>query len=606
MKAIRFSLILAAALISSTAQAVPSYDAPEWSNYIEKKAGNKIPEGYPTGAGAISGFNGSGFWRTPYTSLIRPIDMSGSDILTVSKTALSLKKHYASESMQSFLQATSGALRKLSKRADLKIPVQGLAYEMNNVPQSDARAFMTVQLGVYTKSGTDSVPDADFSIHAKPPTDNDITHKRTQAYIAKVMPNLAALRQMPPQQAQNELQRLGHESNEAVSAEIRERITGNHLPTHRFSGRHLSGSIEPPQEGSYAQRYKALNDAYNAQIQTLRDESQQAEGDKRAELTRQILQLEAERDQQLLELPDDEQLPSAETIRSKQERQKAYKEELHRRALELGMTDEDDRETQQALREQISNQQQMRQAERNALKERIKEQQHTSRMTQAQRQAYRNAQKEEIEQAQLARVDLETTWLMFEAMITQNSETILKITMPESLKIALIDHAKTAKRPDKAIKTFDSLSEGHARNAISILLACSVRDRFLGCPIKGNDKTEAKVNDIAQKILNQAKSAPIPDQMRAIQLVVNAAPQKVKNTLNLDSMTRPADTTLELPFDDAPPAPANADAIRADLISRYRQMYVPARSAKKAPKTGKKQRSNEDGRAQDVLPSLPF
>lgn len=184
---------------------------------------------------------------------------------------------------------------------------------------------------------------------------------------------------------------------------------------------------------------------------------------------------------------------------------------------------------------------------------------------------------------------------MFEAMLTQTKATVTRIKLPISLRTILLIHAESAKRPAKVVEKFKTLALISSGEAISVQLACSIRDRFLGCPIKGDDATEAKVNKIAQAIINNAKSASNSDQLRAMQLVVNAKPQKVKNTIDFRTISeaRYRDADFSLPFADEPLKVNTYTSQASETVATYKRIVNGNNDNDKIEKHEKRGNSNK-------------
>jgi hypothetical protein len=84
---------------------------------------------------------------------------------------------------------------------------------------------------------------------------------------------------------------------------------------------------------------------------------------------------------------------------------------------------------------------------------------------------------------QYYQVDLANTWNMIEAIVTQNAVRIEKLSIPLAIEEVLLLHAKTNKRPENIIRRVMELNIDNksAAGNISVTLACSTRDRFMGC-----------------------------------------------------------------------------------------------------------------------------
>ena len=122
---------------------------------------------------------------------------------------------------------------------------------------------------------------------------------------------------------------------------------------------------------------------------------------------------------------------------------------------------------------------------------------------------------------QYYQVDLANTWNMIEAIVTQNAVRIEKLSIPLAIEEVLLLHAKTNKRPENIIRRVMELNIDNksAAGNISVTLACSTRDRFMGCRqvnkyrddaeeqqiqlfVNRLEKTAKKANSTQKEILN--------------------------------------------------------------------------------------------------------
>ena len=155
--------IAATSFISAAAYADPaSYHDKAWANFIEKGAVKQTPSGFPTGNGAISRVHGNEVWPENFATLTSPTDMSRVASIQLSDYAYWDGRYYASESMTAFLVASAQKLQKLTKRADIKIPVYLLAYNANVIPTPHVTDLLEVQLGLFLK-GDSPIPAAEIA-----------------------------------------------------------------------------------------------------------------------------------------------------------------------------------------------------------------------------------------------------------------------------------------------------------------------------------------------------------------------------------------------------------------------------------------------------------
>lgn len=109
-------------------------------------------------------------------------------------------------------------------------------------------------------------------------------------------------------------------------------------------------------------------------------------------------------------------------------------------------------------------------------------------------------------------LDLANTWNMLEAIVTQKTVRIEKLTIPLAIEEVLLLHAKTNKRPENIIKRVMELNidTKQVGGNISVTLACSIRDRFMGCrqlPKYRDDAEEQQIKLIINRLDKTAKKA---------------------------------------------------------------------------------------------------
>lgn len=143
-------------------------------------------------------------------------------------------------------------------------------------------------------------------------------------------------------------------------------------------------------------------------------------------------------------------------------------------------------------------------------------------------------------------VDLKYTWYMLEAALTQTAAEIVEIHMPYSFQNDLMKEAKKHSS-DEIMNKFDALvvDDNYEYGGIHIILACSVHDRFLGCPIGGSKTLEAMVTEKSDLLIQSINNArTIDEKIKAIRLVTNANPVYVHETINTDALKQQIEYSL--------------------------------------------------------------
>lgn len=136
-------------------------------------------------------------------------------------------------------------------------------------------------------------------------------------------------------------------------------------------------------------------------------------------------------------------------------------------------------------------------------------------------------------------VDLASTWMMIEAILFQNVDDIVEIRMPVSLKMALVDYAEREylnqeNADSDIIDLFETLWRP-SNSGFDVVLACSERDRFLGCPtVSPNKPFEEHLEEIASSMLDTYDYVPISRMNEIVTLVVNAKPEHLNTWFNVD------------------------------------------------------------------------
>lgn len=598
MRFVIFTTIFAViSVMSAIAYAGPaSYDDKAWGNFIEKGIGKYTPSGFPTGNGAISRVHGNEVWPESFATLTSPTDMSRVASIQLSDYAYWDGRYYASESMTAFLVASAQKLQKLTKRADIKIPVYLLAYNANDIPTPHVTDLQEVQLGLFLKDQNGPHPVAEIATDGDsvfPPTESAEDGRLYASYAANAREDLDDLKTFANNILAAKLLNIYNNSSPMTFEELKDDDTeaAYHLRAH-----------EDPIRALIEEKHR-IDLKYAKPIQDLADEFKNADHEKRPEIIQKLHQLREEKkyakqqvynyledeihvhdqkishpfDTQILELErENAALPHSE---SSAERRRIIKDEITRLM----------NERHQALKD-------ARQAAYDAASRgwQTAESQETKHHKKSGKRPVKpvavptpfdaeitddSAMWPDLEAEYAPKeIDLATTWLMFEAMLTQKAETVMMIKLPGTLRARLITYAMNAKRPHKVIEQFKNVAITTRNEFITLQIACSIRDRFLGCPGKGSDATEAKVNKIAQRILNQAKTASLPEKLQAIQLVTNAEPSKLQNPFDIDELLEEYDRiyfTSEKPLGNVRQNEDNSDAARDDfydMISKYEEI----------------------------------
>ena len=143
-------------------------------------------------------------------------------------------------------------------------------------------------------------------------------------------------------------------------------------------------------------------------------------------------------------------------------------------------------------------------------------------------------------------LNAQMTWYLMQAILTQTAVEVVEIHMPLSLERELL---KTVRMDvyKELVDKFEDLvvDDEYGYGGIRILLACSVRDRFLGCPLGGSEATESKVAQISDKLVKTISSArTIEDKVKVIRLVANANPIYLTESLNTDALKQQIEYSL--------------------------------------------------------------
>lgn len=603
-------MIAAFAVLSTTsAFATPaSYHDDAWASFIEKKPGKVTPPGFPTGKGAVSRIHDMGVWPSPYSKLVNPTDLSKTEALLFSEQALVNERVYASENMAAFIAATIKNFRKLTKRSDIKIPIRALAYRADDIPTPEINDLMEVHIGFYISDESGPLPVVNIENNG-----NNIYQSNSLAsgaeiyekYVEAVMPAIQDLKDQPNRSISRTLFK-------EYSAAKRDLINQNRITKTENNNNARS------ERQDNIKKYNDIIKKYNDIIADLQQQYRQSKDTaERVELTKKIQKAQEDRTKESIEQAKLYNPKHAAFLERQAEISKPYDEAIHKLELEKAGLEigPDSIDTHKEIMEKLRT---LRNQRADALRDARaysaeNDEVDDSRLSRAQKAKVRETQ--QADDALQDDIDIETTWLLFESMLTQEEAPVVNITVPAALRPKLIIYAQGAKRSPKAIKRFEEVSVASEQRDISVRIACSIRDRFLGCTIKGDEATEKKVTQIAQQILNNAKSAQKPDKMHAMQLIVNADSQNLKDTLFSEkskSKTKAKDA-LVLPFTSK--TATEQEKIQHekdhDLIREYKRICNIQNNSKSKGKAGKnapKQRPNNRKRYHNGSGSLalPF
>ena len=477
-----------AVLISGLALAAPvpaTYDNSAWNAYIENAAFDKIPDGMPTGPGAVSSYFGSGFWPEGYLQIDKPYDLSNNPDIALAESAKINGRTFASETMRNFLIAVSVKLQNLLDDHAQKLPIQSLFYAPGNVPMRTLEEkTTTIGFGVFIVNGTSVEPATDIHIHGE------------------VVSKGAAFLQSSIDRAT-----LKYQKYQSLAAPFKSRFNTMGQTEFRATTQEL------------------LNQADEELMASLKESTA---------VTPERVALE----KQQLEKAEKEIADAKEKVEQQYEKEL---DALRNRLLEdLSARDKED------VIEQMRVVEQKKQTELKAIgkhsahgsghkinpQERIANQRNDKRLTSSQRRAKYDSASTKSDTA--LTLDEKSTWMLVEAILTQTDAAVSEIRMPLEMKNRLASFATKAKRDKKVIQRFLEITT-NSSYGFEVSLSCSARDRFLGCMLGGSPETETKISRAASAMLKSASQLPPDRQMELIQLVVNANP--VELDFIFDTMT---------------------------------------------------------------------
>lgn len=539
-----------------------SYDDPAWEDLIEKGIGTALPASEPLGPGAVSGFNGESYWPRDFLQIHKPFDLKNHEGLVFSQHALKYGKHYASETVKVFLEATLEALGKIDPSNKPLIPIQSLFYApTESVPMSNlSEDTLAVNLGIFILKGDKSEP-LPFAMISEngviKGTDIQLkfiqdAYEQYRRYADGMRPHLTRLKSLPPNDMRKQINELNKDIRKAAKLEKQAQKDQK------------ANMAQPnaPQKPKKDRKIANIENRYRLKQKELYTQLAEASGPERMNLAEQyvMLELEMEKEIETLRLSQDPSL--AATIQEEH----AFYDDIDakiRTAIFDALTCEtscqkefnriDDLEAERdqlhatrsaVLREQAKQPDvDKNRAAKNIQIHEERRKTHASRMARNSK-AIRmtkgdqsNPKKERLDRYE--KVDIPRTWAMFEAMLTQTTIPIADIIMPMSLKDQLMSYATSANRPANIVTKFDQIVLGSVNrkldltNTFTVHLTCSARDRLLGCKIGGDPETEAKVSDVVSRILKLTESSARNTQFRALEYAVRANP--VDLTFKLDT-----------------------------------------------------------------------
>ncbi len=497
------SIILFA--VQAFATPTPStYDDAAWKSFIEQGKNKTIPKGMPTGPGAISGYHGLGFWSVNYVTIQKPFDMSKNTKLVFSNKAIASHEQYASESMKLFLEATLAQAEKLSKNKDFQLPVYELYHE-ESIVAYERTNLSKITFGFYTfdKENNSAIqPGAymrkkDVRAQRMPVDSNYQRYSHFQTILKKRRPELQA---MTDADFRAEIIKISSEVKDLQAAD-RNQWNDEII---EISDTQAQALAKLPIT-KFLTEAEAKDTELNAIIKRI------AEVDDEMESLREILKTSTDN--------GEKEVVSDQFNELNDERKKLKHDNASRK---------------QAIRDQVFAEHKELSDEFNQI---VNTFQNDKKTIYKNRSAEREAKNKEYERLGINMdetknistgliVDLEKTWIMIESMLTQNVIPVMEITMPEELKNKLTEYANGAKKSADLIKSFDLMTKTSG-SRIVVKLACSVRDRFLGCQEKGDNDIEQLVSNASTAMLKAAENLPEARQLEILKLVANANPEQV-------------------------------------------------------------------------------
>lgn len=484
------ALLLSIQTFASAAPQPSTYDDATWSNYLEKGKTTTLPEGVPTGRGAVSSYYGSGFWPDGYIQITDPFDLSQQEDLAIAESAKVNGRTFASETTKNFLEAVVTGTRKLSKINDLKIPVQELFFAPGAVPMRIlADSATTIEFGVFILNGTITEPATDVRIHGE--------------IVSKGAAFLLTSKTRMAQRYQN-YQKLAAPFSKRFTAMSYTEFYATTQEILKLANEQLSelGNADDQNKTAQIEQEKADTDKINQERESIRAKINE----------KYEKELDTLRDKLILDLSRKERDEVVDKIRFI-EKQKQTELAALRDNSKLG-TDN--------LNPQ----------------ERLEELRNIKRLTPAQRKArYGSAA---IKHDGDLILDEANMWNLVETIVTQKAASVTEIRLPLEMKNRLIAYAKKAKKNSKVITSFDTLTVP-SQASFEVSLSCSTRDRFLGCQLGGSPDIEKRITKASSAMLKAATKLPAKRQMEIIQLIVNANPVELEYTFDTTELRKQYD-----------------------------------------------------------------
>lgn len=552
---------------------VPStYDDPEWLDYIEKGKTGKLPKGIPTGPGAVSGFHGKGFWPEGYTTVRSPYNMLKSPNLIFSNHSLIDETYYASESMKQFLDATVKRAIELSHNDKFKLPVRELSENESVVPYSRFRNL--ISLGIFMLADDKPVENAD-GIYMKGVCKirinlSDDKYRKYTTIQNKLKTEKKSLLKLPIPEFENRIREIRNDSFQMSADEqkIRDVINANNAKKERPKTKSLRQlQNEDAKYNEISSELKSVDDELDSYREMMKTAS---DADERRLLNEGMREIREKR----------RDLTAARKTRSDELRaqnQLSPEEEAERKKYIAEM---------KAIQEE--------RAARN------------SELAQRAKALGGDVDKSLAIAKKKLTLDLESTWIMIEAMLTQNDVEVDHMAMPIELKDDLKEYAKNAHKDDSLIKVFDLKTGKGGSQGIVVTLGCSARDRFLGCQnTGGSDEVEKRVSDASSAMLKAAAGLPDERKLEILRLVANANPRMTESRFDTSKLREKYVT-------DDNPARSYEYLILLDAIDHLRVKNEDADDRKKKArvkipeKVREYRRDAKKGRVADITSELPF
>ena len=567
----KLSLLLLALLLFLPAMALcapaPStYEDPAWGNLIEKGIGTTLPDSEPLGPGAVSGYHGEGYWPKGFLQIYKPYDLKGHAGLVFSKPALDFGQHYASETVKLFLEATLAMLSEIDQSHHPVIPIQALYYAPTaSVPmRNQNEATLAVNLGAFILKDNKSEPLPFAKISERCIQKGaELQFSRAQnayehyhRYAESMRPHLNMLRSLAPGDMQQKVNELNKALREEEKAE-------------KKAKKEAQKEAKPPQKVTNHSKKDAsfapIEKRYQDEMSELYAQLQAASGPERQSLAERYVKLDLELENEF----EKHKLNQDPNLAQFLQEEHAFYDEIDNK-IRTTMTDalacktscqkilnkldnlEAERDQLQATRSAVLRERakqpgvEKNRSARNIQFNEERRKEHAERMEFNKKYIHQTRQFPPNTHGYLCdfpeAIDIQRTWAMFEAMLTQSTVPVADILMPISLKDDLLSYAISADRPLEILNKFDKIvltqanTKSNIPEGITVHLMCSVRDRLLGCMLGGDPETEAKVSDVVSQLLKLSENAERSTQFRAIEYAVRANPVDLTYKLNTKAL----------------------------------------------------------------------